>query len=43
MARVIFYQKLGCINNAKQKARLLAAGHEIEQDLSQKKLTLGLV
>lgn len=30
MARVIFYQKLGCINNTKQKARLLAAGHEVE-------------
>jgi hypothetical protein len=30
MARVIFYQKLGCINNGKQKALLLAAGHEVE-------------
>lgn len=30
MARVIFYQKLGCINNAKQKALLMAAGHQVE-------------
>lgn len=30
MARVIFYQKLGCINNDKQKALLLAAGHKVE-------------
>ena len=30
MARVIFYEKPGCINNGKQKALLLAAGHEVE-------------
>ena len=30
MARVIFYQKLGCINNDEQKALLLAAGHKVE-------------
>jgi nitrogenase-associated protein len=29
MARVIFYEKPGCINNAKQKALLWAAGHEV--------------
>ncbi len=29
MARVIFYEKPGCINNAKQKALLRAAGHEV--------------
>ena len=30
MAQVIFYQKLGCINNRKQKALLMAAGHQVE-------------
>lgn len=30
MATVIFYEKPGCINNTKQKARLLAAGHEVQ-------------
>lgn len=30
MTKVIFYEKPGCINNAKQKALLWAAGHEVE-------------
>ena len=30
MSQVIFYEKPGCINNAKQKALLLAAGHEVK-------------
>ncbi len=30
MVRVIFYEKPGCINNAKQKALLWAAGHQVE-------------
>ncbi|HIK53806.1 MAG TPA: hypothetical protein IGS37_01275 [Synechococcales cyanobacterium M55_K2018_004] len=30
MAIVIFYEKPGCINNAKQKALLQAAGHSVE-------------
>jgi nitrogenase-associated protein len=30
MARVIFYEKPGCASNAKQKALLLASGHEID-------------
>ena len=30
MAKVIFYEKPGCANNAKQKALLAAAGHEVE-------------
>ncbi|MEB3180151.1 MAG: ArsC/Spx/MgsR family protein [Nostocaceae cyanobacterium] len=30
MARVIFYEKPGCINNTKQKALLKAAGHQVE-------------
>jgi len=29
MAKVIFYEKPGCINNTKQKALLKAAGHEV--------------
>ena len=29
MKQVIFYEKPGCINNAKQKALLRAAGHEV--------------
>ena len=29
MAKVIFYEKPGCINNAKQKALLRVAGHEV--------------
>ena len=29
MTKVIFYEKPGCINNAKQKALLWAAGHEV--------------
>ena len=32
MTRVIFYEKPGCINNAKQKALLRAAGHEVIAD-----------
>jgi nitrogenase-associated protein len=30
MATVIFYEKPGCINNTKQKALLIAAGHQVE-------------
>lgn len=30
MAHVIFYEKPGCQSNAKQKAELRAAGHEVE-------------
>lgn len=30
MAIVIFYEKLGCMNNTKQKALLQAAGHSVE-------------
>jgi nitrogenase-associated protein len=30
MAKVIFYEKPGCINNSKQKALLEAAGHSVE-------------
>jgi nitrogenase-associated protein len=30
MATVVFYEKPGCINNTKQKALLLAAGHTLE-------------
>lgn len=30
MAKVIFYEKPGCINNTKQKKLLLEAGHEVE-------------
>ncbi len=29
MTKVIFYEKPGCINNAKQKALLWAAGHDV--------------
>ena len=29
MTRVVFYEKPGCANNAKQKALLVAAGHEV--------------
>ncbi len=29
MKTVIFYEKPGCINNTKQKAMLVAAGHEV--------------
>ncbi|MBD2577777.1 ArsC/Spx/MgsR family protein [Oscillatoria sp. FACHB-1406] len=29
MVSVIFYEKPGCINNTKQKALLVAAGHEV--------------
>lgn len=29
MARIIFYEKPGCINNTKQKAMLSAAGHDV--------------
>ena len=29
MVQVIFYEKPGCINNAKQKALLWTAGHEV--------------
>ncbi|TAL14336.1 MAG: hypothetical protein EPO01_19615 [Aquabacterium sp.] len=30
MARIVFYEKPGCGGNARQKALLLAAGHELE-------------
>jgi nitrogenase-associated protein len=30
MTAVIFYEKPGCINNTKQKAMLMAAGHEVQ-------------
>ncbi|MGF1499619.1 MAG: ArsC/Spx/MgsR family protein [Elainellaceae cyanobacterium] len=30
MVTVVFYEKPGCINNAKQKALLWAAGHQVE-------------
>ncbi|MBZ8181703.1 ArsC/Spx/MgsR family protein [Oscillatoria salina] len=30
MKKIIFYEKPGCINNTKQKAILLAAGHQLE-------------
>jgi nitrogenase-associated protein len=30
MARVIFYEKPGCANNARQKALLAASGHELD-------------
>lgn len=30
MSKVIFYEKPGCINNAKQKALLWAAQHQVE-------------
>lgn len=30
MAKVIFHEKPGCINNTKQKALLTAAGHTVE-------------
>lgn len=30
MAKVVFYEKPGCINNTRQKALLQAAGHDIE-------------
>lgn len=30
MAQVIFYERPGCINNARQKALLWASGHEVE-------------
>lgn len=30
MAQVIFYEKPGCAGNARQKALLLASGHEID-------------
>jgi len=34
MTRVLFFEKPGCANNARQKSWLLAAGHELEvQDL----------
>lgn len=30
MSRVIFYEKPGCGNNTRQKALLIAAGHQVE-------------
>lgn len=36
MVEVIFYEKPGCINNARQKRMLIAAGHSLEvKDLLQ--------
>ena len=29
MTRIVFYEKPGCANNARQKEQLLAAGHEL--------------
>ncbi|MGO3927725.1 ArsC/Spx/MgsR family protein [Rhodopseudomonas pseudopalustris] len=30
MAKVVFYEKPGCVGNARQKALLIASGHELE-------------
>lgn len=30
MATIIFYEKPGCVNNTKQKALLIAAGHTVD-------------
>lgn len=30
MKHILFYEKPGCINNTKQKALLIAAGHQLE-------------
>lgn len=30
MVTIVFYEKPGCINNTKQKALLIAAGHEVQ-------------
>lgn len=30
MAKVIFYEKPGCVGNARQKALLIASGHELD-------------
>lgn len=30
MANIIFYEKTGCASNAKQKALLLASGHQVD-------------
>ncbi len=36
MARIIFYEKSGCVGNARQKALLIASGHQLEvRDLRQ--------
>jgi nitrogenase-associated protein len=36
MARIIFYEKTGCAGNARQKALLVASGHQLEvRDLRQ--------
>ncbi|MFB2939310.1 ArsC/Spx/MgsR family protein [Aerosakkonemataceae cyanobacterium BLCC-F154] len=32
MSSVIFYEKPGCINNTKQKALLLEAGHQVQPE-----------
>jgi len=29
MARIVFFEKPGCVNNARQKALLKAAGHTV--------------
>ena len=29
MTTITFYEKLGCVNNTKQKALLVAAGHQV--------------
>ncbi|MDD5298136.1 MAG: hypothetical protein PHU46_14595 [Rhodocyclaceae bacterium] len=40
MAKVIFYEKPGCQGNARQKALLAAAGHEVEaRDLKSENWT----
>ncbi len=42
MARIIFYEKPGCINNSKQKKILKSAGHElVERDLLAEAWTPG--
>ncbi|WP_022723522.1 ArsC/Spx/MgsR family protein [Rhodopseudomonas sp. B29] len=30
MAKVVFYEKPGCVGNARQKALLIASGHELD-------------
>lgn len=40
MAKVIFYEKPGCINNTRQKKLLRAAGHEVDaRNLLEEKWT----
>lgn len=40
MTRIVFYEKPGCGGNARQKAVLAAAGHELEvRDLPRRQWT----